>query len=280
MIDVIENLSSDTIGFSFHGTVTGDAIDRVVIPAVTEAFLASPRLRALMVFGTDFRGCTLAAAWDDTLLGLRHWDGFERLAVVTDLAWLRQSLRMVALVLPCPVRLFAGDEQEQARRWLAESLGTIHLSQDEGLTTIRLIGRLDPQAYERVEADLAAMLSRQPVRVLFDLSAFDGWLGLGALAQHLSLLRDHRHVPQRVALLGAPIWQRLAQRLLSRFSAAETRCFEPANRLEAIEWLSEGPAPWQEPQAPSTAAASAASVGSQATAAAPMPSQPEVASHR
>lgn len=240
MIEVLDNLSSGTVGFAFHGTVDGHDVDEVLIPAVTEAFVVNPRLKALLLFGPDFKGCTLAAAWDDTLLGLSHWDGFERLAVVSDHPWLRQSLRMIALLLPCPVRLFADGELDLARRWLGESLGTIHLSQEAGVTTIRLIGRLDPAAYERVEEELASLFSIQPVRLLFDLSDFDGWLGLGALGQHFSLLRDHRRVPERVALLGGPAWQRLGQRLLARFTEAETRCFDRSRRLEALEWLSQG----------------------------------------
>lgn len=254
MIDVLDNLSHGTVGFSFHGTVDGHDVDEVLIPAVTEALSVHPRLKALLVFGPGFKGCTLAAAWDDTLLGLRHWDGFERLAVVSDHTWLRQSLRMFALLLPCPVRLFTGSELDQARRWLGESLGTIHLSQEAGLTIIRLIGRLDPEAYERVEPQLSSLFSSQPVRLLFDLSAFDGWLGPGALVQHLSLLRDHRHVPQRVALLGAPAWQRVAHRLLARFAAAETRFFDASRRLEAMEWLAQGLVSSPQPAASAAAA--------------------------
>ncbi|MFM8526421.1 MAG: STAS/SEC14 domain-containing protein [Cyanobacteriota bacterium] len=237
MINVLNNLSQDTVGFSFHETVDGHDVDAVLIPAVTEALSVQPRLKALLVFGPEFKGCTLAAAWDDTLLGLRHWDGFERLAVVSDIAWLRQSLRMMALLLPCPVRLFAGSELDQARRWLGESLGTIHLSQEDGLTTIRLIGRLDPEAYERIEAQLCSFFRTQPVLLLFDLSEFDGWLGPGALIQHFSLLRDHRYVPKRVALLAGPAWQRVAHRLLNRFVTAETRFFDATSRLKAVEWL-------------------------------------------
>lgn len=254
MIDVLNNLSQGTVGFSLHGTVDGHDVDAVLIPAVTEALSVHPRLKALLVFGPDFTGCTLAAAWDDTLLGLRHWDGFERLAVVTDHGWLRQSLRMVALLLPCPVRLFAGAELDQARRWLGESLGTIHLGQEAGLTTIQLIGRLDPEAYERIEPQLSSLFSKLPVRLMLDLSEFDGWLGPGALVQHLSLLRDHRHGPQRVALLGAPAWQRVAHRLLGRFTAAETRFFDASRRLEAIQWLAQGLSPFPEPAASANAA--------------------------
>ena len=51
------------------------------------------RNKALVLLQPDFEGLSLEAAWDDTNLGLRHWDGFERLAVVTDLAWVLANTR-------------------------------------------------------------------------------------------------------------------------------------------------------------------------------------------
>ena len=248
MIDVLDGLSSGTVGFAFHDTVTGHDVDEVLIPAVTEAFSYNDHLKALLVFGADFKACTLAAAWDDTVLGLNHWDGFERLAVVTDHVWLRESVRLVALLLPYPVRLFGEGERDQARRWLGESLGTIHLSQEGPITRVSLIGWLDPGVYARIEPDLATLLSHRPVRLLFDLTDFDGWLGLGGLIRHFSLLREHRHDPERVALVGGPAWQLFAQRLLARFSDAETRFFDRSRRLEADVWLADGAAsPAQQP---------------------------------
>ena len=250
MIDVLDDLSSGTVGFAFHGTVTGHDVDEVLIPAVTEAFSCNDHLKALLEFGPDFKACTLAAAWDDTLLGLRHWDGFERLAVVTDHVWLRESVRLIALLLPYPVRLFAGGDRDQARRWLGESLGTIHLSQEGPITRVCLIGRLDPGVYERIEPELATLLSHRPVRLILDLTDFDGWLGLGGLIHHFSLLQEHRHDPERVALVGGPAWQRFGQRLLARFSGAETRFFDRSRRLEAEAWLADGAAGPAQPTTP------------------------------
>ncbi|MEB3276234.1 MAG: STAS/SEC14 domain-containing protein [Cyanobacteriota bacterium] len=238
MITLLEDLPQGTLGLSFSGEVTGDDDDRVLVPAIEAALDQHGRIKALLVFGPEFQGYTLAAAWDDTSLGLRHWDGFERLAVATDVPWLRQSFRAIGLVLPYPVRLFNGEEVDQARRWLAESLGTIHLDQHDGVVTIAMIGRLDPEAYRRIDDDLANVFSHHtPVRLLLDLRQFDGWLGLNALSQHLALLREYRTLPQLVAVIGAQRWQHAAQRLLGRFVNARTRYFDSDHVGEAQQWL-------------------------------------------
>lgn len=238
MITLLEDLPQGTIGLSFSGEVTGDDYDRVLVPAIDAALDQQDRIKALLVFGPEFQGYTLAAAWDDTSLGLRHWDGFERLAVATDVPWLRQSFRAIGLVLPYPVRLFNGDELDQARRWLGESLGTIHVDQQDQVVTIAMIGRLDPEAYRRIDDDLANVFSHHtPVRLLLDLRQFDGWLGLNALSQHLALIREYRTLPQLVAVIGAQRWQHAAQRLLGRFVNARTRYFDSDHVGEAQQWL-------------------------------------------
>jgi hypothetical protein len=104
--------------------------------------------------------------------------------------------------------------------------------------TITLIGQLDPESYARVDDDMAQLFNAldQP-RVLLDLRQFEGWLGLGALRQHLALIRDYRRRPTRLAVVSGTAWQSLARRLLPAFSAAECRSFASADLLAAQEWI-------------------------------------------
>ena len=60
---------------------------------------------------------------------------------------------------------------------------------------------------------------------------------MGALSQHLALIRDYRAIPKRVAVVGAQRWQHAAQRLMARFVNAETRYFDSSVLLEAQEWI-------------------------------------------
>ncbi|MFM1811415.1 MAG: hypothetical protein RLZZ336_353 [Cyanobacteriota bacterium] len=238
MIELIEDLPEATLGFVLHGEISGSHVDSVLLPAIERAFEQHERIKALLVFSDDFSGFTLEAAWDDTILGLRHWDGFERLAVVSDVPWLRQGLRAMSLLLPYPVRLFDADQQEQAERWLSESFGTIHVDCQDDVVTVALIGRLDPDAYQRIHDDLANIVAHQdPLRLLLDLRQFDGWLGLGALTQHLALMGEFRHQPQRVAVIASHGWQLPAQRVLGRFVNARTRAFDTDHVEDAQQWL-------------------------------------------
>ena len=238
MIQLIDNLPAGTLGFSCGGQISGDDMQRLVIPKVEAALLEHERIKALVVLQPDFEGLSLEAAWDDTNLGLRHWDGFERLAVVTDLSWVRQAIRILALLLPYPVQQFNLGNLDGARRWLSEALGTVHLERQGEVITISLIGLLDPEVYGRIDDDLANLFSEvDHPRVLLDLRQFDGWLALGALRQHLALIRDYRHRTQKLAVVSNGPLMQLAQRLIKTFSHADTQTFSSSDLLAAQDWI-------------------------------------------
>jgi hypothetical protein len=238
MIELIDALPSGTLGFRCSGRITGEEMQRLVIPPIEAALLEFDHIKALVVLEPSFEGLSLEAAWDDTSLGLRHWDGFERLAVVTDLGWARHGMRAMAVLLPCPVHLFPRAEQDNARRWLSESLGTVHIDRQGEVITISLIGLLDPEVYARIDDDLANLFSQvDHPRVLLDLRQFDGWLALGALRQHLALIRDYRHRAQKLAVVSNGPLMQLAPRLIKTFSHADTQTFSSSDLLAAQDWI-------------------------------------------
>ncbi|WP_254216748.1 STAS/SEC14 domain-containing protein [Synechococcus sp. CCY 9618] len=240
MIDTLQGLPDGTLGFRMRGTITAADYANVLTPALEHGLEQHDRLKLLVIMGEDFEAYELGAAWEDSKEALRHWSGFERLALVTEVPWLRLAMQAFAVALPCPSRLFANSEVEDARRWLGESLGTIHLSREGALVTARLIGSLEASAFERAEQEIDALFSGiEGVRLLLDLRQFDGWAGLGALGQHLALIRDHRHALRRVAVVGDAAWQKLAERVVSRLLPAKARFFPAADFALAETWLNQ-----------------------------------------
>ena len=108
--------------FTVTGVVTGADYDQVLIPAVEAALLRSEKLRMLVTFDEGFDRYTMEAMADDAKLGLAHWHGFERVAVVTDVGWMALAIRSFALVMPCPVKVFPLAETEAARDWISAGL--------------------------------------------------------------------------------------------------------------------------------------------------------------
>jgi len=117
MIDELPDLPDHVVGFSAHGTVTGEDYERTVIPAVEGVARRHGRIRCVYRLAPDFDGFDLAAAWDDAKLGLRHLGGWERIALVSDLKWLRQAARLFAPLMPGTVKAYPDAELDAAIAW-------------------------------------------------------------------------------------------------------------------------------------------------------------------
>jgi hypothetical protein len=118
MIEQITDLPAGVLGFRARGQVTAADYENVLVPDVEAAFALNPKLRLLYHCGDDFTGFDARAAWDDAKLGLRHFSGWERVALVTDVGWLRLAARTMGFAMPGEFRLFGNAQLDEAKQWL------------------------------------------------------------------------------------------------------------------------------------------------------------------
>lgn len=235
----VENPTGNLLIAELTGKVSGADYEKVLVPAVHDVIAEHGTVRMMVVIPEGFEGYEAEAAWDDAKLGARMWGCWERVAVATDVPWVATSIRLFAHLVSCPVRLFPGSGADDARRWLEESLGTVHASMEDGILHAKLIGELESSAYEGLGAEIDNLLAGQDgARLLVDLQEFGGWQNLSALGHHISLMFGHRHVIRRAALLGDASWQKVAVRFARHLLRGEARFFE--NEAEARAWLAEG----------------------------------------
>jgi SpoIIAA-like len=119
MVERIPDLPDNVLGFRAKGTVTAADYESVIIPAVETLFSRRGKVRFLYHLGEDFSGFEAAAMWDDTKLGLKHLAGWERMALVSDVEWIRTALRIFGLAIPGHVRVFHNREIDEAIRWIS-----------------------------------------------------------------------------------------------------------------------------------------------------------------
>jgi len=120
MIEKIPNLPDNVLGFSAKGKVTADDYESVIIPAVEALFSRNHKVRFLYYLGEDFDGFEAGAMWDDAKLGLKHLTAWERVAVVSDVEWIRGAMRVFGLAIPGHVRLFHNSDLAEAVRWISD----------------------------------------------------------------------------------------------------------------------------------------------------------------
>ncbi len=106
MVEKIPDLPDNVLGFTAKGKVTANDYESVIIPAVEALFSRQGKVRFLYHLGEDFTGFEAAAVWDDMKLGLKHLAGWEKVALVSDVEWIRAAVKVFGLAIPGDVRVF------------------------------------------------------------------------------------------------------------------------------------------------------------------------------
>jgi hypothetical protein len=118
VIAQIEGLPAGTLGFRAHGQVTAADYESIVVPDVEAAFALNRKLRLLYVTADDFTGFDPGAMWNDAKMGARHFSGWDRVALVTDVPWLRGTATAFSFAVPAEFSLFASADLDQAIDWI------------------------------------------------------------------------------------------------------------------------------------------------------------------
>ncbi|WP_102106773.1 STAS/SEC14 domain-containing protein [Oceaniglobus roseus] len=239
MIEVTPSPTEGTLEIRYSGTISEEDYTRALIPALDAAMAEHPRLRLLVRMESGFGDFTLGALFEDSRFGLKHWRGFDRVAIVADPGGMTRAIRAFSVFFPCPVMVFPLAGEDDARRWLSESLGSIHQTDlGEGMLHVQLLGKLDAAVYAAEEEDLNAFIrAHDRFRLLLDLRQFDGWQGLGALGERLRLVRDHRMLVDKLAIVRSGAVAKMAERLASTFFNAEVKHFDNEEFEDARAWL-------------------------------------------
>jgi hypothetical protein len=120
MIERILDLPDNVLGLTAVGEVTGADYESVIIPAVKDMLKHQQKIRLLYHIGEEFYGFDAKAMWDDAKVGLQHLTAWERIAVVTNVEWIRTAIKVFGFIMPGQVRCFSNWELAEARQWLCE----------------------------------------------------------------------------------------------------------------------------------------------------------------
>jgi SpoIIAA-like len=120
MIELIEGLPNNVVGISVTGRVTKEECRDILAPAVQKSLRWRDNIRLYYELGSRFPG----SGWDDLDLGFEHASRCERIAIVTDIAWVRLTVKAIRFLIPGAIRVFATIEAPQARAWIAARHGS------------------------------------------------------------------------------------------------------------------------------------------------------------
>ncbi len=139
--EILKDFPPDVVAVVAHGHVDREDYTKTLVPLTEKKIAEEGRIKFYYELGADFSGFSAGAAWNDAALGLMHLGDFARVAVVTDVEWVRMGVKMFAPLMPSKMHLFHLSEREEARKWLAEDgpgriKGELDVSADHKLSTM------------------------------------------------------------------------------------------------------------------------------------------------
>ncbi|GMQ90554.1 MAG: STAS/SEC14 domain-containing protein [Gammaproteobacteria bacterium] len=118
MIEPIPGMPDNILAFRAKGSVTAHDYESIFIPAVEAKIKDHSKIRLLYHLGPEFTGFQVGAMWDDAKVGFRHLTAWEKIAVVSDIEWLRHAASFFGFVMPGEVKVFSNEQLADAEAWI------------------------------------------------------------------------------------------------------------------------------------------------------------------
>lgn len=118
MIQIISGFPEDVVACSAQGRVTKDDYERVLIPAIEAKLRDHAKIKCYYELGAAFSSFDFGAAWEDAMIGLGHLTRWERIALVSDVEWIRLATNAFRFLMPGSVRVFSTSQAAEAKAWL------------------------------------------------------------------------------------------------------------------------------------------------------------------
>lgn len=119
MIEFLEGYPDNVLAVKVKGRLSHEDYQNKLIPAAEAKMERFGKIGCLFYIGEEYSGFDVAAMWDDTLFGIKHWTDFDKCAVVTDIDWIKGGVAMFSPLIPAEIRVYSLEEYEDAKLWIS-----------------------------------------------------------------------------------------------------------------------------------------------------------------
>jgi SpoIIAA-like len=117
MIKELGDLPAGVVGFEVSGTLRAEDYRDVVLPALERAS-AGGEVRFVLII-PEFHGMSGGALWQDLKVGMEHFRAWKRIALVTDIDWMKYATQLFGWMTPGEVKVFKLAQRDDAIAWAA-----------------------------------------------------------------------------------------------------------------------------------------------------------------
>ena len=118
MLEQMKNLPGNVVGFRASGKVTGKDYETVLAPAVEAMMAEHDKIRLIYHLDEGVIEVDAAAMWEDARIGIKSFSALERSAIVTDIDWIRNAVKLFGFAMPGEVKTFRSSDLQTALDWI------------------------------------------------------------------------------------------------------------------------------------------------------------------
>jgi len=231
MLKRVENLEDDTLGFEAVGEVTGEDYEKTLIPALEEALKKYDKINFLYLIGDNFKSFDLKAMYDDSMVGVKHFFDFNKIAVVTNKDWIKN-----------PTKAFDTENLQEAIKCLQQKRrANIHveLLKDEGIVILEPTKPLNQKDFEYVNSIVNPYLEqhKELKGVIIRTKQFPGWDSLASIKAHFEFIKTHHEKTKKLAFVTDSSLITAFEHIAKFVVHPEVKEFDYNQLEEAIEWV-------------------------------------------
>lgn len=122
MVELLPGFPPHVAAYKAAGAVSKEEYEAVVIKRVNEVAAQYGRINFLVRLETRFMNYSVAALADYVKISFRHFFKWERMAIVSDEAWVRKGYDLLSPLVHGKVRGYTLAEYEEAKEWVSGAL--------------------------------------------------------------------------------------------------------------------------------------------------------------
>lgn len=119
MITIIKDLPENVLGIETEGDISKEDYERVVLPIMNEIAARKDEINYLVVLKTSVADFSAGVWWDDFKLALKHFNKWNKIAIVTDQESIKRITDIFGFAFPGDPKGFKLSEYDQALKWVS-----------------------------------------------------------------------------------------------------------------------------------------------------------------
>lgn len=120
MIQQLDNLPTNMVGFKATGEVTEADFTNTVMPMVKQLIDKTDKLNYMLVLDTSIKNFTAGAWFKDAIMGVKHLSKWNRAAIVSDVDGIRTFTDIFSVIMPGEFKGFEHKDLQAAVDWVSE----------------------------------------------------------------------------------------------------------------------------------------------------------------